>query len=323
MISILGGSGFIGTRLCESLEMSGISDWNILDIQKSEKFPNQWRSVDVLNRHELDTALLDVKTVINLAAEHKDNVSPVSLYYDVNVQGARNVCEACETNGVKNIIFTSSVAIYGLNKPNPNENFEPSPSNHYGKSKNEAELVYREWQQRDSENRTLIIIRPTVVFGEGNRGNVYNLLKQIVSGKFLRIGKGENRKSMAYVGNIAAFLQFSIHNLGSGLHIFNYVDKPDLTTNELIDNCEKFLDIKIPRIRIPYIFGYAAGLGFDALSKLIRKEFPISSVRVQKFCATTQFNADKVHNVGFKAPFTLEHGLHRTLEYEFKKVKTE
>lgn len=51
------------------------------------------------------------------------------------------------------------------------------------------------------------ILRPTVIFGERNRGNVYNLLKQISGGKFLMVGKGNNRKSMAYVGNIVAFYQ--------------------------------------------------------------------------------------------------------------------
>ena len=55
----------------------------------------------------------------------------------------------------------------------------------------------------------MTIIRPTVIFGEKNRGNVYNLLKQIASGKFLMIGKGQNRKSMAYVGNVVAFIKYS------------------------------------------------------------------------------------------------------------------
>ena len=59
------------------------------------------------------------------------------------------------------------------------------------------------------------------------------------------------------------------------------------------------------------------GYGFDCLAFVTRKKLTISSVRVKKFCATTQFNADKAHTSGFKAPYTLGKGLERTLEYEF------
>ena len=55
-----------------------------------------------------------------LAAEHRDDVSPTSLYYDVNVTGTQNA-DAMDVCCVKNLIFTSSVAVYGLNKINPDE----------------------------------------------------------------------------------------------------------------------------------------------------------------------------------------------------------
>ena len=61
----------------------------------------------------------------------------------------------------------------------------------------------------------------------------------------------------------------------------------------------------------------AGGFGFDILSKLTGKKFAVSSVRVKKFCATTQFDATAAHSSGFKAPFTLSEGLDKTLQYEF------
>jgi hypothetical protein len=80
---------------------------------------------------------------------------------------------------------------------------------------------------------------------------------------------------------------------------------------------EKSLDKKIPSIRIPKWLGYAGGFGFDVLSFIFRKKLAVSSVRVRKFVATTQFDASKVHSSGFRAPYTLEEGLDRTLKYEF------
>ena len=122
------------------------------------------------------------ETVVLLAAEHRDD-APVSLYYEVNVQGTQNVLEAMDKANVKNIIFTSSVAIYGLNKQNPDEQHPADPFNHYGKSKWQAEEILRNGTIK-TNNRSLTIIRPTVIFGERNRGNVYNLLNQIASNHF-------------------------------------------------------------------------------------------------------------------------------------------
>ena len=95
----------------------------------------------------------------------------------------------------------------------------------------EAEEKLRKWQA--AGNHSLIIVRPTVIFGEGNRGNVFNLLNQIASGKFLMIGIGENKKSMAYIGNIVAFLETCVATQQK-YGVYNYVDTPDLTMNELV-----------------------------------------------------------------------------------------
>ncbi len=314
-VLFIGASGFVGTRLIDTCHKE-FTIYN-LDKQQSPFFPELTTLGDVRNPADIEKALQNKETVVLLAAEHRDDVSPTSLYYDVNVQGARNVLEAMDKTGVKNIIFVSSVAVYGLNKKNPNEEHLSDPFNHYGKSKWQAENVLREWFQKGPETKSLTIIRPTVIFGERNRGNVYNLLQQIASGKFLMVGKGTNYKSMAYVGNIVAFIKYHLQNIKPGYQVFNYVDKPDLNMNELVSQVEKSLTKHIPSTHFPYWLGMLGGLGFDILSKLTGKKFSVSSVRVKKFCATTQFDSVKAHNSGFEAPFTLAEGLHNTLHYEF------
>lgn len=292
-VLLIGASGFVGTRLLET----AIADFNIknLDKQQSHFYPEITQIGDVRDQQALDQALVGFDTVVLLAAEHRDDVSPTSLYYDVNVQGTRNVLAAMEKNGVKNIIFTSSVAVYGLNKHNPDENHPHDPFNHYGKSKWQAEEVLREWYNKAPTERSLTIIRPTVIFGERNRGNVYNLLKQIAGGKFMMVG--------------------------AGYEVYNYVDKPDLNMNQLVAEVEQSLNKKIPSMHLPYPLGMLGGYCFDILSKITGKKYAVSSVRVKKFCATTQFDATKVHSSGFVAPYTLSQGLDRTLQYEFVHAK--
>lgn len=316
-ITLIGASGFVGTRLLgllsESQEQYALRN---VDKQQSYFFPQVTEIGDVRDVEQLKEKLHDTDVVVLLAAEHRDDVTPTSLYYDVNVGGMRNVLAAMEANGVKRIVFTSSVAVYGLNKQNPNEEHPKDPFNHYGKSKWEAEQVLQEWYKEHSD-WNINILRPTVIFGERNRGNVYNLLKQISSGRFLMVGKGVNKKSMAYVGNIVAFIKFLIDEKKDGYNVYNYIDKPDFTMNELIDHVSTVLNKHIPSTHFPYWMGMLGGKCFDLLAWITGKKFSISSVRVKKFCATTEFDATKAHSSGFKAPYSLGDGLARTLRFEF------
>ncbi|MBP1617338.1 MAG: galE 2 [Bacteroidetes bacterium] len=317
-IALIGGSGFVGTNLISLLSKNPNIQILNIDKQASIKYNSITTIANVLDKPSLISSLKGIEVVILLAAEHKDNVSPISLYYDVNVEGIKNTLEAMEMNGIKRIIFTSSVAIYGLNKENPSENTPADPFNHYGKSKWQAEEVLQKWYETH-QDWNINIVRPTVIFGEGNRGNVYNLLKQIASGKFLMIGKGNNKKSMSYIGNIVAFIEFLTSKKTVGYEVYNYVDKPDFTTNDLVYHTGEVLNKHIPTTHIPYWLGMLGGYCFDAMGWILRKKLTVSSVRVKKFCAVTQFDSTKAMDSGFVPPFAIEEGLRRTLETEFGK----
>lgn len=315
-ITLIGASGFVGTRLIDLLNKESKYELKNVDLCPSPFFDDITVSGDVNDQELMDRELDGTDLVILLAAQHRDDVSPVSLYYDTNVGGMKVTLKAMERNGCKRIIFFSSVAVYGLNKANPDEDHEKDPFNHYGKSKWEAEKVLQEWYVNHPD-WNIDIIRPTVIFGERNRGNVYNLLSQISRGKFLMVGDGTNRKSMAYIGNVVAFVKYMIDECTEGYNVYNYVDKPDFTMIELVALVEKILEKKIPSVHVPLWLGMAGGYCFDLLSKLSGRKLSVSSVRVKKFCANTVFDSSKMLAAGFKAPFTLTEGLCNTLHYEF------
>ncbi len=315
-IAIIGGSGFVGTKLMDLLaKKEGIKLLNI-DKANSDKHAALTRICNVMDEDRLRDLLSGIDLVVLLAAEHRDDVSPVSKYYEVNVKGLENTLQAMETNGVKRIVFASSVAVYGLDKENPSEDAPLDPFNHYGRSKLQAEKVLESWYQSHPD-WNINIIRPTVIFGEGNRGNVYNLLKQIATGQFMMIGKGDNQKSMSYVGNIVAFIQFLIQDKRENYNVYNYGDKPDLSTKELVSYTGNFLEKTKGTIQIPYWLGMIGGYGFDVLAFFLRRKLAISSIRVRKFCAVTQYNSEKAMDSGFIPPYTLREGLEKMLEQEF------
>ena len=315
LVAVVGGAGFVGVRLSATLRAEG-HDVRVIDVvaRETEEFGHQ--CADVRSRDSLAGALDGADIVYNLAAVHRDDVKPMSLYDEVNVTGAVNVCDVCREIGVAKIIFASSVAVYGLAAPSISEEEDPEPSSAYGRSKLRAEEVHRQWQEEEPTRRSLVIVRPTVVFGERNRGNVYQLLRQIMTRRFVMVGSGRNRKSMAYVGNVSAFL-VHVLGLGAGTHLFNYVDGPDLSMEELVQTIRVALG-RPPAVglRIPYLVGYLGGVACDVASAFTGMRLPISTLRVKKFCSTTTFSTSRVMATGFRAPTGLREALVKTIKHE-------
>lgn len=316
-ILVTGGSGFIGSRLVAELVKLG-HDVRIYDKNPSEAFPRLLIEADIRDTDRLARAMEGVEAVFHLAAEHRDDVRPLSLYDEINVEGTRNVVKAAERAGCRRIVFTSSVAIYPLNSGPVSESHPPQPFNKYGESKYGAEKVLNEWAGRNP-GASLVIVRPSVVFGEKNRGNVYNLLSQIHRGRFVMVGNGKNRKSMSYVGNIVPFLAFGL-TLGAGVHVYNYADKPDLTAAEIVSIANREFNRNgiRSRIRLPYGLGMALGYACDVVARVTGRQLPLSSIRVKKFCSETLVSADRVEKTGFKRPISLETAVKAMIDAEFK-----
>lgn len=313
-IAITGGAGFIGTVLADILKEQG-HDLVLADLHLSKKYPAHSVIADVRDQQALIRAFKGVDVIYHLAAEHRDDVQPIQKYYDVNVGGAENVIAAAQAHNIQTIIFTSSVALYGLDAGNSKEKDTPNPFNDYGASKWQSEGVFNAWALADKA-RSLTMVRLVATFGPGNRGNIYNLMNQIARGRFVMVGNGENQKSIAYVRNVAAFLHHCL-NSGSGLHLYNYADKPDLTMNDFVTSVRKDLGLQGIGPRLPYAIGIIGGRVLDVAAKVTGKNFPISAIRVEKFCANTIVNADRARQTGFVQPFTLREGIDEMVRAEF------
>ena len=312
-ITVIGGSGFVGTNLCRQFA-SKQQDFEIIDLKISNQFPEKCKIADVRDIDILREKITG-DVVVNLAAVHRDDVREKADYQRTNVDGAENVALVCEEKGINKIVFTSTVAVYGFAEPGTDETGNINPFNEYGRTKFAAEQKLLAWHAK-SEN-SLIIVRPTVIFGEGNRGNVFNLLNQIASGKFLMVGQGENKKSMAYIGNVVAFLEVCI-STDEKYGVFNYVDTPDFTMNQLVSHVRKQLRGKDGvGLRLPYWLGLILGYTADWVSNITGQNLPVSSIRVKKFASSTEFKTAKTELSNFVAPYSLTDGLKRTIHSEF------
>jgi nucleoside-diphosphate-sugar epimerase len=112
-IGVIRGSGFIGTWLVEALLIRDHAV-RIIDVNPSQKHLDLWVAADVRDRESLSAACSGCEVLFNLAAKHRDEVRPTELCRQVNVVGAHTTCEIAERLQIDRLIFTSTMAVYGL-----------------------------------------------------------------------------------------------------------------------------------------------------------------------------------------------------------------
>ena len=305
---LIGGSGFIGSHFSEKLGESILVNY---DINSPDFSDEKYTELNILDKEKFLSQRLKINkktTLIHLAAVHFDFQKK---FYETNVDGTRNVLNFVEKNNIEVFVFFSSVAIYGNSFKGKDENSPKFPINDYGKSKFEAEKIIKEWSKENPWCK-VIIIRPAVVFGEKNFGNVYNLISQIKSKFYAIIGSGKNIKSIAYVKNVVDSVLFSIDNIENMYFEYNYSDYPQITTGELSKKICDILSIRYP-FKIPLTLTYLITFPIDILEKIFKRDMKFNSIRVKKFTDSTYFLSKKIRDNGFVPSFNIDKSLSNTI----------
>jgi nucleoside-diphosphate-sugar epimerase len=314
-VLVTGGSGFLGSHVVEALLRDG-HEVRILDRVVNPAYPELCLVGDICDLDTCRRAMAGMDVLMHLAALYRDDVRPKTLYYKVNVDGTGTLLQAAAETGVRRVVFASSFSVYGLDNVAGGEDSELAPVNDYGHSKLAAEKLMREWVVADA-SRSVAMVRPSVIFGPGNRGNVYVLLQQIASKWFVLLGSGSNPKSMSFVGNVAAFFVWLLEPRGPAMDIYNYADKPDMTVREIVGLAARTLNTRVRRVPMPR----AAILGLGRLGNLvehvIRRPFTLNLERIRKFIADTSLPVERLSKSGFKPPHDFRQKFVETARFEF------
>lgn len=311
-ILITGGSGFIGRYFVEKFPNQEVI---LFDIREPDYVSHaNYVMGDIRNVKDVESVMPGVELVIHLAAMHHDFGIADEEYFDTNIKGAQIIADAAEKYKVKQIINFSSVAVYGnLGNPGPtSEETLPAPQSAYGKSKLEAESIFKKWATK-TEGK-LVIVRSTVVFGAWNLANVLNLIKAIDAGMYVHVGDGKSIKALAYVENIVDAALFALRKEETGICLFNYVDSPSLTNREIANMQASMLGKKI-RIHVPLWLAMLMAMPFDLAIALSGKNMSISSKRVKKFCTQTNHGALKISEMGFQSKVSIEDGMQKMIRW--------
>src|SRR5450756_1864014 len=184
---VFGGAGFIGTHLLGLLVGSGRYQRVVsvdIDEPRARIEGVEYLIHDVRNPIDAKLGNGSAADIFNLAAIHVTPGHPEGDYYYTNVLGDVNVCRFAKETGSPNILFTSSISIYGPSENALDEDSPPQPVSAYGRSNLWAEAIHQMWQSEDASRR-LTIVRPAVIYGLYERGNFTRLSRLLARRAFV------------------------------------------------------------------------------------------------------------------------------------------
>lgn len=242
-------------------------------------------------------------------------------FYEVNVEGTRNLLDAASVAGVRRFIHVSSNSPIGCNESRDELFDEKSPYNpymHYGQSKKEAEDLVNAAGKSGSFD--IVIIRPPWFYGPGQPARQNLFFTMIKKGKAPIVGSGENLRSMAYVDNICQALELCESVDGAKGQTYWIADERPYSMNEIVDTIEKVLerDFKMQvahkRMRLPDMASDVAYMVDNVLQS--------AGLYHQKFHVLSEMNKniackiDKAKNeLGYKPEVSLEEGMRRSIAW--------
>ncbi len=188
----------------------------------------------------------------------------------------------------------------------------PSPTTAYGGSKLAAEKIHQIWQARDDESRRLVIVRPGVVFGPGEGGNVSRLIKAVLHRYFFYMGNQNTRKAGVYVKELCHAMWWVFQrqeSSGERVSLFNMSMNPGPSIREYVDAVCKVACVRrfVPGLPYPLLL-FVAYL-IDAIARPLGIKHPFSPVRIRKLVRSNNILPNYLVEKGYEYRYSLESAL--------------
>lgn len=317
-ILITGSEGFVGSYLQKVLESKG---YNIITTDRINKKNNSTYININLDSKEINklTGWLrgkNIDLIIHLAAAKGDFMLSPSDFYRDNVTATRNLITLSKELNIQNILHYSTVSVYGYNNKRKDEKAKLKPQNPYGLTKLESENLLVSWQKKTKSNLT--ILRPSVIYGENNFANMYNLLS-LLSKRFpITIGNGNYVKSMIAIENLIDITIFLIEKM-KGIQIYNCTDEPYPTLRECMEYISEIDGFRTPIIKLPIYLSLILATPIEVMSFLIRKDLKVTRERIYKYSMATDYRSELIRSMGYKQRFSTKERLQNMAKW-YKKI---
>jgi len=315
-VMVTGAGGFIGRHLVRRLAAAG-SSVLALDVQAESPFAGSegvdYRTVDIRDDRAVLTLLRGVDTVFHLASMHLQVHAQEAAFQRVNVQASGILVNRAAEAGVRRLVHTSSVGVYGdVEDPPASEDAPKRPQTPYERTKLAGESLVVE--RARTSGLDVVVLRPAWVYGVGCRRTA-KLLRSIEKGRFFYIGRGDNLRHPLYISDmINAYLLAAESEEAATPRIYNIAGPRPLRLREMIDTAAGVLGVSSPRLAIPRPAGWLTGLAAEVGFRPLRREPPFSRRSLAFFFNDNAFSiAAAEQDLGFRPSVEFEAGLRLTL----------
>ena len=292
VVAIFGGTGFIGHFLAKHL-IKKCSKIYLLDIKHNDDLSKFRKSLETKKNVEFiecdvrqkiewkPSEKIDI--IFNFAAVHREPGHEDIEYFETNIGGANNVCSFADDISCQKIVFSSSISPYGADTRIKSEKTLTVPTTAYGSSKLAAEYIHKIWH--NEENKQLIILRPGVVFGPTEGGNVSRLIRAVKGGYFFFMGNKDLKKAGIYVKEIPLIIDWLLAKLDNekkNFALLNLTMYPCPTLEDYVVKIKKVGNFKKPIFSLPFYFILFAANIMELFLGFFIKNNPFNPVRIKK-----------------------------------------
>lgn len=308
-ILITGVTGFVGSNLVNYF--TNLKNYSVMGLSRDvPKAREQFSSIQLEFANDFSASLineLDIDYVIHLAgiAHDLSNKFKPEDYYKVNFEGTKLVYDEFLRSNASKFIFISSIkAAVDVAVELANEEVIPHPVTDYGKSKLKAEQYLQ--SQITVEGKHCYILRPCMIHGPGNKGNLNSLYRFAKTGIPFPFGAFDNQRSFLSIDNFNFIVhQLLDHEIPSG--IYHLADDGFISTKELYRVIATTLGNRTRILNIPksWIYSFASSLGKKHLVNKLTEDMIVSNKKI-------------LSALGVSLPTTLSEGVRKTIQ-SFKK----
>lgn len=317
-VLVTGATGFTGGYLCRRLIAQGYSVKGLalpeMDIRELEKTGVEVVVGDLCKKETLIPAVENVDYVYHIAAVYREQNIPRKLFFDVNVEGTKNLLEAAQEAGVKRFIHCSTVGVQGEIKEAPaTEETSYNPGDYYQESKMQGELLALDFFRK--QKLPGVIFRPVGIYGPGD-DRFKKLFRYIAQGKFRMFGSGKILYHLTYIDDLIDGILLVGETPGIEGEIFTLAGKRYTTLNELVQTIADVLEVPLSKQHYPVWPVWLAGAICEFVCLPFRIQPPIYRRRVDFFMKDRAFDIGKAKRMlDFTPKVDLKTGLSRTAQW--------
>jgi len=307
---VTGGTGFVGSHLVDELLENG---YEVRVLTRKDYYEKGMEVVkgDITSK-KLDEFLRGIDIVFHIAAlssewEKKKN------FMEVNVEGTRNVANACIKNGIK-IVYMSTAGVYGFRdfKHPIKEDEKISLHNAYSLSKFMGEKILLE-----NEDVEAVAVRSPLIIGPRDRHALPALIEGIKKKKLAYIRNKENVTSLSHPRDVALCLRLAGEK---GKGVYN-VKSFDCSFKNLFETFAKYLGVDAPSKTIPYAIAYVGAVFLEGIYRaaMAKKAPPLTRFKIRLLGTERIIDCGKAEReLGFKARYDMEETVKESVEWYMK-----